>query len=83
MLQIFEEIEEVMWKSGNGATTRAPVGAKNWYISRNTSDIDINKEIWQILTSAQLAVRFESVLYNLKYIILYYSQDQIVSNQDE
>ena len=29
MLQIIEEREEVMWKSGKGATTRAPVGAKN------------------------------------------------------
>ena len=29
MLQIFEEREEVMWKSGKGATTRAPVGANN------------------------------------------------------
>ena len=29
MLQIFEEREEVMWKSDNGAATRAPVGANN------------------------------------------------------
>ena len=29
MLQIFEEREEVMRKSGKGAATRAPVGAKN------------------------------------------------------
>ena len=46
MLQIFEEREEVMWKSGKGATKRAPVGANNLLI---TNIVKNSKNLWASL----------------------------------
>ena len=33
-IERFEDREEVMWKSGNGAATRAPVGANKYNIDQ-------------------------------------------------